>query len=191
MSSGIMEIIKKRRSVRKYSPRQVTDSEIEAILEAARLAPSSNNTQCWRFVVVRDSETIEKLSKCGPFISKPVIGFIAKAPCVIVCCAEPQAIYHKATKKAIPADLAVMDVTIATEHIVLAAAEIGLGTCWIGWVSEKKAAKLLDLPKKWKVIAMLAVGWPANPLELREPKRKGIGEIAFRENPRTPWDSGD
>ncbi len=191
MKSTLNEIIKKRRSVRKYSSREVTDSEIETILEAARLAPSSNNTQCWRFVVVRDKETIERLSKCGPFISRPVIGFIEKAPCVIVCCAEPQAIYHKATQKVIPGDLAVMDVIIATEHIVLSSAEMGLGTCWIGWVSDKKISKLLDLPKTWKVITMLAVGWPEEPLETREPKRKNLSEIAFRENPRTTWESGD
>ncbi|MGC9315404.1 MAG: nitroreductase family protein [bacterium] len=191
MPSKFLEIVKQRRSVRKYTDREVTDSEINTILETARLAPSSNNTQCWRFIVVRDKDKIRELSKAGPLISKPVIGFIEKAPCVIACCAEPQAIYHKATKSLIPADLAVMDVTIATEHIVLSAAEMGLGTCWIGWVSEKKAASILELPKKWKVIALLAVGWPQKPLEPREPNRKELSEIAFRENPQTPWKSED
>ncbi|HDR90866.1 MAG TPA: nitroreductase [candidate division Zixibacteria bacterium] len=191
MSFKLIDILKNRRSVRKYTDRKVSDSEINIILEAARFAPSSNNTQCWRFVIVRDEEKIRELSKAGPLISKPVIGFIEKAPCVIACCAEPQAIYHKAAQSLIPSDLAVMDVTIATEHIVLSAAEMGLGTCWIGWVSEKKAAKILDLPKKWKVIALLAVGWPEKPLEPREPNRKELSEIAFRETPQNPWKSED
>jgi nitroreductase len=191
MNSNFYEILKKRRSVRKYADRAVSDSEIERILESARLAPSSNNTQCWRFLVIRDKGKIRELAGAGPLISKPVIGFIENAPCVIVCCAEPKAIYHKAASSFIPADLAVMDVTIATEHIVLSAAEMGLGTCWIGWVSEKKAEKILNLPKNWKVIALLAVGWPDTPLEIREPNRKPIEEIVFRENPSTPWRSED
>ncbi len=181
------EILSMRRSVRKYSGRSVADEEIEIILDAARVAPSSNNTQPWRFIIVRDSETIERLSKTAPFGTSMAISFIAKAPCVIVCCAEPKAIYHKAVKRFVPADLAFMDVTIATEHIVLAAAKIGFGVCWMGWVSPKKLKKLLDLPGKWESVALLAVGWPERQLEIREPKRKSLSEIVFRESPKIPW----
>jgi len=185
------EIVLKRRSVRKFADRPVTEGEITAVFEAARVAPSSNNSQPWRFVIVREKGKVEELAKCGPIISSPVIGFIANAPCIIVCCAEPGALYHNAIKRLLPSDLAVIDVSIATEHIVLAAAEIGLGSCWIGWISEKKVAKLLNLPKKWKVIAMLALGWPDKPLEAHEPKRKALSEIAFDGSPEKPWCSID
>jgi len=188
---NLQEILLSRRSVRLFSDRPVTDEEITAVLEAARVAPSSNNTQPWRFIVVREKETIEKLAKAVPAGLNVINRWLSKAPCIIVCCGDPNPIYHRAAEKALPADLLIIDVTIATEHIVLAAAEFGLGTCWIGWVSDKRTKKLLNLPRKWRVIAMLAVGWPEKPLEPRELKRKTLREIAFKETPEKPWDSND
>ena len=176
-----------RRSVRKYSARPISDDDIEYLLEAARVAPSSNNKQPWRFVVVRDPEKVQRLAGAAPkriVFNRP---WMSKAPCVIVCCAEPSTIFHKAVGALLPVDLAMIDITIAAEHIVLAAAELGLGTCWVGWFDERKVRDILNLPQKWSVIALLAVGWPESPLEDRKPKRKQIAEIAFDEDLESPW----
>ncbi len=173
------EIARLRRSVRKFEDRPVTDEELAAIIEAARLAPSSNNTQPWRFVAIRDSEKIEAVARAGAALLPINKGWLSKAPCIIICCAEPSKVFHGIVNPMLSIDLATIDVAIAVEHIVLAAAEIGLGTCWIGWFDEKKIRKVVDLPAKWKVIALLAVGWPERPLEERVPNRKLLSEIAF------------
>ncbi len=186
--SNLMKIIKSRRSVRRFTKQPVTDDELGILLEAARLAPSSGNTQPWRFVVVREAEMVEKLAKATPIGGSAVNRWLEKAPCIIVCCGKPGPVYHGASKAVLPADLMTMDIAIATEHIVLAAAEMELGTCWVGWLSEKKVKKLLGLPRSWKVVAMLAVGWPEKPLKDHEPNRKKIAEIAFRGKADTAWD---
>ena len=182
-----LSILRRRRSVREFADRPVGDDDLDFLLEAARIAPSSNNTQPWRFVVVRDPEAILRLSGAAPVGVAFNRRWMSKAPCLIVGCAEPAVVYHRAIRPFLSIDLAEIDVTIATEHIVLAAAERGLGTCWIGWFDEGKIRKILGLPRRWRVIAMLAVGWPKDPLEEREPKRKAIGEIAFLETPDAPW----
>ncbi|HHS50763.1 MAG TPA: nitroreductase [candidate division Zixibacteria bacterium] len=179
-------ISRKRRSVRKFSDRPLDDADLSVILEAGRLAPSSTNSQPWRFVVVRDEAQIGAISGSAPAwiaFNKP---WMSKAPCLIVLCAEPP-LTRKLTGALLPVDLPTIDVAIAGEHIVLAAAELGLGTCWVGWFDEDKIRAILDFPRSWRVISILAVGWPDEPLEDREPKRKKLSEVAFDGSADNPW----
>ena len=185
---NFIELALKRRSVRNFSDKQVGNLELTTILEAARIAPSSSNSQPWRFVAVRDTETIKKLALAQPLGLKTINHWLPDAPCIIVCCGELNPLRRAIAKRAVPADLLSMDIAIAVDHITLAAAEIGLGTCWIGWLSEKRVKKILGIPIGWRVLAMLAVGYPAEPLETREPNRKKLSEIAFREKQDKPWE---
>lgn len=138
-----MEVIRKRRSIRRYKPDPVPDRILNEILEAARLAPSGGHRQPWHFIVVKDPRTKEKLG-----ISR----WAAEAPIVIVGCTDPEVSprWH------------LVDLSIAFEHIVLAAANFGLGTCWMGKLGFDEIVKeVLDIPKHMKVVAVTPLGYPA------------------------------
>ncbi len=173
-----MDIIRKRRSVRAYLDRPVEDEKIVQIVEAARLAPSTCNQQCWRFVVVKDRETREKL------IAKAFGGFvipnawIKTAPVIIAVCAEPSLFIHRLGGRIKDISYHLLDVGIATEHLVLRATELGLGTCWIGWFNEGWVKRILGIPKKIKVVALLSLGYPGEePQQPRE--RLPLKDILF------------
>ncbi|MEO0226018.1 MAG: nitroreductase family protein, partial [candidate division WOR-3 bacterium] len=94
-NSSVFETIKRRRSVRRYQSRPIEEEKILTLLEAARLAPSSSNTQPWHFIVVRNPETIRKIRDCVPAGSKPLLNdFIKTAPTIIVACGKPHPINH-------------------------------------------------------------------------------------------------
>lgn len=160
---SLFETIRRRRSIRCYSPRPVEDEKIAAVLEAARLAPSSSNTQPWHFIVVRNTETIKKLRECAPSGTKRLLNeFIKQAPVAIVACGRPHPLNHIFTGF-FGISMLSIDVTIAIEHIVLAATDLDLGTCWIGWFSETKVKNLLKVPRNVRVVALLTLGYPENP----------------------------
>ena len=181
MESKILEIITKRRSIRDYSPREVEEEKLQLILESARLAPSSCNSQPWHFVVVRDREKIKKISTCVP-VGEKVIGyyasnsFISKAPVIIAACANPHIITHS-TAKLIGIDCLMLDMGIAVEHLVLTATELGLGTCWLGYFSEKKIKEILGIPRGTRVTILLSLGYPADSENMKEQKRRELREI--------------
>jgi len=142
-----LDLVKRRRSIRTYEDKPVSDVDIRAILEAARLAPSWGNKQCWRFVVVRDKKTKLQMVEGRQWI--------ADAPVVIVACADPSASGTKEDQH-----YYMLDVGIAMEHIVLAAAERNLGTCWIGWFKEDVVRSALGIPDDLRIVAYTPVGHP-------------------------------
>ncbi len=143
-----MDLVRKRRSIRRYKPDPVLEQHLKAILEAARLAPSSGNRQCWQYVIVTDKNIINKLSEAGR-------KWISGAPVVIVACADPEASSHKAGL-----DYFLVDVGISFEHLILAATDLGLGTCWIGGFDEKIAKEALGVPDGIRVVAYTPLGYP-------------------------------
>jgi nitroreductase len=142
--------IQKRHSVRAYSRNEVPKKKVERILEAGRLAPSAGNIQPWHFIVVTDVHKRKKLSK-GRFAK-----FLVEAPIVLVGCGD---------KKASP-NWYVVDTTIAMQNIVLAATSEGLGTCWVGSFNENQVKELLKIPERFRVIALLALGYQREKLDL-------------------------
>ena len=155
---SILDIIKKRQSVRRYQDRPIEDDKLKLILEAARLAPSSSNSQPWHFIVVKDRELRKKLDQAVPLGAAAINKFIEEAPVVIIGCVTPN-FFQKVTAL-FGRENHIIDVSIAMEHMVLEAEELGLGTCWIGWFDEGKVKKLLNVPKAAKVVAMMALGYP-------------------------------
>jgi nitroreductase len=150
-----MDVITKRRSIRRYKSDPVSKEDIEYILEAARLAPSWANSQCFKFILVTDPEIKAKLAKAGN-------SWIEQAPVIITVCADPS---KPGTKGDQPYYM--LDVGIAMEHLILAATDKGLGTCWIGAFDEEKAREALGVPKKIRVVASTPLGYPDE-----EPKPK-------------------
>jgi nitroreductase len=175
----LSEIILKRRSVRKFldgAEGAVEREKIEACLEAARLAPSANNVQPWRFIVVDDPELKERLAEEAFSGIYSLCRFAARAPVIVIILAQPDVIANKLGKAVQGTQFYLLDIGICGEHFVLAATELGLGTCWIGWFSKKGVRKLLSIPRKYDVVAMIAVGYPA-PSQLGPKNKKPLSEI--------------
>ena len=146
----VFEAIQKRHSVRSYLADEVPRVKLEKILEAARLAPSAGNIQPWHFIVVTDQKKRKKLSK-GKYAK-----FLMESPVVIVGCGN---------KKASP-NWYTVDTTIAMQNMVLTATSEGLGTCWIGSFNENQVRKLLNIPEKFGIIALLALGYRREAMDL-------------------------
>lgn len=167
MKSMVMEVIKKRWSVRAYRPDPVPEEMLMEILEAARLAPSAHNDQPWHFIVVKDAGLRKALAEAcrGQF-------FVAEAPIVIVGCADLRVArgHIGGFMDSYPVDLA-----IAMQQLMLVAAEFGLGTCWIGAFSENRVKELLNLPPCVRPVAITPLGFPNEERQVRP--RKPLSEI--------------
>lgn len=166
-----MDVIQKRRSVRSYLDKPVPEEELNTVLEAGRLAPSAKNLQPWHFIVVTDRQKREVLSH-GRWAK-----FLKECPVVIVGCGD---------QTGSPKWFAV-DVAIAMQQMVIAATSRGLGTCWIGSFEEVEVRKCLDIPERYRVVAMLALGYPKDSLDLTArimgaKKRKPLDDIVSYES---------
>ncbi len=149
----VMEAIRRRCSVRSYQDRAVEKEKLEIILEAARLAPSASNRQEWRFIVVQDKNTRQRLMKAAKNQA-----FVGQAPVVIACCAKTDNHAMTCGQLCYP-----IDVAIAIEHMALKATEEGLGTCWIGAFYEDEVKKILGIPKDIRVVELLTLGYADKP----------------------------
>ena len=175
-SSPFQELELRRRSVRRYADSPVPDDVIVSILESARQAPSAENGQPWRFVVVRDPavrDTVARASFSGIFSPTR---FAIRAPVLIALCAERAGIIE-AAKTVKDRAMYQLDCGIAGEHLVLRAQELGLGTCWIGWFNRRAARRALRVPFHVRVVALIAVGYPAADAAPRPRKRQPLSSM--------------
>ena len=156
-------VIKKRKSVRKYRSDQIPEEVLKRILEAGRIAPSAKNIQPWRFIIVRDPVIKKKIAEA----SRGQL-WIADADIILVGCILEKIAWGRmgGYMSSGPVDLA-----IALDHMILAAANEGLGTCWIGAFVEKDVKEILKVPDDVTVLALTPVGYPAE-----EPKDRGRKE---------------
>ena len=164
---SLMDLIEKRKSIRSYKPQDVEEEKLNYILQAFRKAPSAKNLQPWKLIVVKDKKKISDLS-----IACNNQTFISEAPVLIVACAKEDEAYGAmgGYMNSYPVDIA-----LALEHLILAATEKGLGTCWIGAFKEKLVKGLLGVPDNVRVVAITPVGYPT--IEGRTRGRKPISEI--------------
>ena len=172
----VLEAIRTRRSIRRYKTTPVDDKTIELVLEAARWAPSWANSQCWRFIVVRDSNTKAELSNTLSAGNRGADA-IRNAPVVIVACAElGKSGYLKEKPPTDKGDYWYMfDVALAMQNLALAAHSLGLGTVYIGSFDAKRAASILEVPQGFCVVSMTPLGYPDQEPEVRP--RKELSEI--------------
>ena len=158
---AILDIIRQRKSVRKYLERPIEREHILQCIEAARLAPSADNMQPWRFVVLDDRNLIAELadSVCTGICRRTK--FIGNAAAIIVILADLNLIVHRVGAAVFGTQHYMLDVGIAGEHIVLQAHELGIGTCWINLFNAKAARKTLNIPARYRVVSLIAMGYPA------------------------------
>jgi len=172
----LSETILKRRSIRKFLDRPVERDKIEACLEAARLAPSADNVQPWRFIVVDDPQVRQRLAQEAFSGIYRICRFAAAAPVLILILAHPDILANKLGSAVQKTQFYLLDIGIAGEHLVLAATELGLGTCWIGWFNKKRVRKFFSIPGKYDVVAMMALGY-FDPTHLAPKRKKALSDI--------------
>jgi nitroreductase len=149
-----LSLVQERRSIRKFVKRPVEREKIDLLIEAALRAPSSMSRNPWEFIVVADSNTLDRLSRAKPHGAT----FLRNAPLGIVVCADPA-----------QCDVWIEDCSIASIFIHLAAESLGLGSCWIqirermyegAKTSERYISEVLNIPENLKVECIVAVGYP-------------------------------
>jgi nitroreductase len=173
---NFFDVITKRRSIRKYKDIEIPDEHISQMLEAARLAPSTNNTQPWQYIVVKDPETIGLLSLVAggqKFIADAKTVIISLASKAASCCPGNPSMWH------------VQDTMIATEHLVLAATALGYGSCWVAMLDSRNSENIaavkqaLRIPDTADIVALVTLGVPD---EIPPPRSTNeLSELAFSE----------
>lgn len=172
---NFLDLAKKRQSTRKYSSKPIPREIIDKCIEAGRIAPSACNSQPWFFVILDDEKTKNQFAENIFSGIYSMNSFAKNAPVLIAVitekstCAARLGGYFKGTQYNL------IDIGIVCEHIVLQAAEEGIGTCWIGWFNEKYAKKSLQLPSSKKIDIIISMGYPAE--ETRVKSRKDLEAI--------------
>lgn len=154
-----IELVKHRTSCRSYTPGPVPKEHLERMLDAARLAPSACNKQPWRFAVVQDEVLRMRLIN-ESFLTGIPMRWAENAGAIIALGMAKSAITHKVAPKISGVDYPLLDLGIAGEHLVLQAEELGLGTCWIGWIKPKVVRKIVGWPRNVEPVSLITVGWP-------------------------------
>ncbi|WP_425802358.1 nitroreductase family protein [Desulfitobacterium sp. Sab5] len=177
----MIEQIKKRRSIRKYLDKPVEDEKIIQILESARLAPSGSNTQPWHFIVVKSELTRQKLAEVSHNQK-----WLLSAPIFIVCIADIRSriednveISLDENSPELELKQIIRDTSIAIEHIVLEAENIGLGACWVAWFTQDEIRPILNVPSDKYVVSIITLGY-ANEKPKERPRKK-LEEIIHNE----------
>ena len=170
------KLVRGRRSIRRFLETPVERDKVLACLEAARRAPSAHNAQPWRFLVVDDPDVKSGLAAAAFSGIYSGSKFAARAPVIIVMLAKPGLVASGLGSRLQGVPYHYVDMGIAGEHIALQAEELGLATCWMGWFHVRKLRKRLDIPKKYKIVAMMPLGY-AEKRPTREPPRRTLREI--------------
>lgn len=165
-----LELVKKRYSVRAYKPDSVEDEKLQQVFEAARLAPTASNLQPFQFIVIHTKGREEELRRIYRS------SWFFQAPLVICACSIPSQSWARRDGK----NYSEVDVTIAMDHLILAATELGLGTCWVGAFNPDAARKILKLPDNVEPIAFTPLGYPNDQLGYKS--RKSINELVRYEH---------
>jgi len=174
---SILEIIKSRRSTRRFKPDRVSEEDLNAVLEAARWAPSGENFQPWKFIVIQNKETMEKIVDILPY--KKFQAFLRNGPVLICIVVNPR-----------KSKWVVLDGTLCVQNLMLEAWARGLGTCFSAWYPtvpakiEEQVKEILDIPNNWIIITFTPLGYPIDEPEraFRLPAtRKSLEELVCNE----------
>ena len=160
-----LELVKKRYSVRAYKPIPIEDGKLQRILEAARLAPTAANRQPFKLIIIQTKGREEELLR---IYNRP---WFVQAPLIICACGIPSESWVRKDGS----NFYDRDVVIAMDHLILAATELGLGTCWVQAFHTEEARSVLKLPEDMEPIIFTPLGYPND--QPKEPIRKPIEEL--------------
>ena len=195
----VLEAIRKRRSIRDYKHDEIPEDVLDRLLESLRLAPTGGNRQPFKFIVIRDAATREKVASACRWQPGMPRGqaFVADAPVVIVACGSEKDAVTRFNKDGTPSpsigvppdaidkdpieynNLLAVDMAIALDHLTLVAAEEGLGTCWIAALDERELKEVLSVPEEMRLLFVMPVGYAVSWPEPRP--RKALEDIICRD----------
>jgi len=166
----VKEAIEKRKSIRKFKNKEIPDSIIKEVIDAARRAPSGHNLQPWHFVIVKGKENLLKFREQKVFVRD----WVYEAPVVIVCCSEKE-VYSPHSIKEHEGEMTIINLSLASAFLALRATELGLGTCFVAWCDKEKIKNILNIPENIMIPYVIVMGYPDEEPEPRE--RKELDEI--------------
>ena len=169
----LFEAIKKRRSIRAYTQEDVSEDEVEKLIDAARWAPSAGNIQPWEFLIVKDARIKQKLAEAALDQT-----FIEEVPVVVVVCVDEARSSWGYGSRGVTL-YCLQDTAAAIQNILLVAHALGLGTCWVGAFREELVKAVLNSPKNIRPVAIISVGHAAE--KPRDPARRSLREIVHYE----------
>lgn len=173
---SFLDLAQKRYSCRKYLDKEVEPDKIDRCLEAARLAPSACNSQPWHFVIVRDPEQRQKLARAAWLKFSKLNRFTDRVPLFAAIVIERSTSFSTVGGWFKRKPFYLMDIGMAAEHFCLQAAEEGLGSCMLGWFSERRVKKVLKIPFHKRVALLISVGYPEDN-QIPEKSRKSDDQI--------------
>jgi nitroreductase len=162
------KVIETRRSVRRYQNRNIPQNVLEKIMHAAVVAPTGQDTQTWHFFLVRDQDLKNRL-----VTEATTQKFIKKAPVIAVCCDDKREKVYKRD------EVYLIDTVIAIDHMILAARNRGVGTCWVGSFDKEKVRKILNIPDHMEVHMLVPMGYPEKTGAFKEKKEKSRLESVY------------
>ena len=167
---NFLELAKKRCSVRQYADTPIEKEKLDYVFEAVRMAPSAVNFQPWKFLIVTTDDGLKKVQSCYGR------DWIKTAPICMIACSDHRASWKRGSDGKDHADI---DIAIAVEHLCLAAAEQGLGTCWVCNFDTVRCRELFQIPDYLEPAVMIPMGYPASAsiFEENNKKRKELNEI--------------
>lgn len=171
----LLELLRKRKSIRHYLNRPIPKEDLLKCIEAARLAPSACNAQPWKFIVIDEPGLKNKICERAFSGVYSMNKFVKDAPVLIIVVSEREKFisalggYFRGTRYYL------LDIGIACEHLILQATELGIGSCWIGWFNEKQVKQILRIPRNKKVAVIISLGYYEK--EPTAKPRRAQGEI--------------
>jgi len=171
------ELISRRQSVRSYSNQAVEPEKIAQLIEAVRLAPSASNSQPWHLIIVDDRELKDQVARSCFSTLISFNKFVPQAPVLAVLVIEKAKLITQIGGRVKDREFPLIDIGIAAEHFCLQAAELGLGTCMLGWFDEAAIKGVLKIPQDRRIGLVIALGYAQADDPLRPKKRKSRAEI--------------
>ncbi len=169
----MLDLMKSRYSVRSYEPKKVEDDKLMKILEAGRIAPTAANMQPQRFLVIKSQEGLEKVNKAANTYNAPI---------VIIICGDSEKVWKRPFDGK---DMVDIDTSIATDHMMLEAQSLGLGTCWITYFKKDVIQSEFNIPQNIEPVSILIVGYGNGKVSSPDrhiTERKDLNEMLFYES---------
>jgi nitroreductase len=166
------ELIRLRQSVRAYQSRPVEPEKLAQLIEAVRLAPSASNSQPWKLIIVTEPELREHVARATFSRTISFNKFALQAPVLAVLTIEKPKLLTQVGASIQRREFPLIDIGIAAEHFCLQAAELGLGTCMLGWFHEKRIKTLLHIPRKTRIGLVITLGYATEGAVVRPKNRK-------------------
>jgi nitroreductase len=172
------ELIRTRQSVREYQNKAVEDDKLEKLVEAVRLAPSASNSQPWRLILITDPDIRIRVARATFSTLVSFNKFAVQAPVLAVLTIERTKLITQIGGRLKDREFPLIDIGIAAGQFCLQAAELGLGTCMLGWFDEAAIKSILNIPERIRIGLVITLGYPPDNYPLREKLRKSVGEMS-------------